>query len=267
MDTVFITFGAGRTGWRKASKRLTREAAATSLFSSIHCLDVDWLRSWDPEIYQIVETFRRNKMYRGFGYWTWKPAVLTWADLLFPHSQILYMDAGSHIDASPKQIQVFSSLLKDSIKSGGLAWHLPDHSDEAWTKRELIDLLNPPQHILKSNQVQSGFIMLPPSRQRTSLAKEWRDLASLEEGFYFSDELWHVQSKLFVEHRHDQSNLSLLWKKYDLVSRDDLTDPSNIGNFPIIAARNNSTAPLDQQFKFKTSAYTDLFIDKILMRR
>ena len=160
MDTVLITFGAGRTGWLKASNRLAKEARATGLFSSVHCLGADWLQSWDPEIYEIGQTFRRNGKYRGFGYWTWKPALLSWADLLFPNSQILYMDAGSHIDSSPEQIRAFKEILDESQINGGLAWHLPNHSDEAWTKRELIDLLIPPHLDTESAQVQSGFVAL-----------------------------------------------------------------------------------------------------------
>lgn len=268
MDNVFITFGAGRTGWLKASKRLSKEATATGLFSSVYCLGVDWLQSWDTEIYEIAQSFRQKGKYRGFGYWTWKPALLNWADLFFPNSQIIYMDAGCHIDSKPHQISIFQHLLEESKTNGGLAWHLPNHSDISWSKREVIEFIKPNQKDIYRDQVWAGFIALPPSAQRLSFARDWRDMALVEQGFYFSDELIFEQDVTFVEHRHDQSAFSLLWKKYDFISCSDQTDPNNLGTFPIIAARNNTSINLASSLSSRRfHAYTDLLTDIVFRKK
>ena len=57
--TIFVTFGAGRTGWKQASRRLVGEAKKTQLFSSVFNLNENWLEQNDPKIYEIVKKFQR----------------------------------------------------------------------------------------------------------------------------------------------------------------------------------------------------------------
>lgn len=237
--TIFVTFGAGRTGWKQASRRLVGEAKKTQLFSSVFNLNENWLEQNDPKIYEIVKKFHRNGFYRGFGYWVWKPAVLHWVKENNPNCNVLYMDAGSHLDQRPDHIAKLGNLLEKKGKNG-LAWHLPHNNDVAWTKKELIIRLNPSKIILNSPQVQSGFIYLPWINTPQNFTTTFRQFALEKDGFFFSDELCVDQDAAFVEHRHDQSVFSILWKLNGMYSKSDKTYPENINNFPIIAARNNT---------------------------
>ena len=171
----------------------------------------------------------------------WKPAILYWALKQFPNEHIVYIDAGYHILSSPYVDPNFETVLKTAEDNGALAFNLPGHNDVQWTKSDLIKVLQPSQETLIANQVQAGFISLPPSRERTLLISNWRDLSLIKSGFYFTDESEMIQSSGFIEHRHDQSALSLLWKGLNLYSEEDKTYPTIDNRFPILASRDNTS--------------------------
>jgi len=240
LDNIFVTFGAGRSGWIGAAKRITAEAEKTGLFGFCFNLDENWLKTWDPTIYEIGLNLRKNQPPRGFGYWTWKPSVLLWAHLNFPNHQIVYVDAGSEFRFSQVELDNLHAALLCALKNKGLAFSLPNFPEEKWTKKDVIEKLSVPKHHLQSGQVQSGFLVLPPILERIDLLSRWRSLALEKNGFYFTDEVLLKSSDLFIENRHDQSILSCLWKEINLTSKSDLTDPSVYSDFGLIASRNNS---------------------------
>jgi hypothetical protein len=266
--TILVTFGAGRTGWRLAAKRLSNEGICSGIFDTVCALDENWLRNWDDPIYRNVLNIRRLQGTRGFGYWCWKPSVLLWADLHFPSHQILYIDAGSQISTSNKKDKVLKEWLETSWETEGLAWTLLDHSEEEWTKREIFSRLDISVESQKTFQVQSGFICLPPDNNRRHFLAEWRKIALEEGGFYFTDELREKQSSIFIENRHDQSVFSCLWKQYSKRQVMDVTGPEMIEKSPVVALRNNSALSLPaNDFHKKINLYSNLVWDKVLFRK
>ena len=234
-----MTFAAGRRGWNQAGLRICEQARRTQLFSEVILLDSNWLKEYDSQIYEIVMKFRSSRYFRGFGYWIWKPAVLKWIRNQYPLSEILYMDAGSHIETTKNFVSSLSELLQ-KYQNNGLAWSLPNNFEISWTKQELISRLKSDTFSINSGQVQSGFIFLPPHEKSKNFIESFYQLACEKDGFYFSDEQTVAQDPLFIEHRHDQSVFSLLWKKYQFDTRIDETYPENLGYFPIVATRNNT---------------------------
>jgi hypothetical protein len=268
MRRILVTFGDGRTGWKNASRRLLREARATDLFEWQLNLDLKWLRIQDPESSRLITLLRENKKYRGFGYWIWKPSILHWAHKNFPNSHIVYVDAGSHLRSDEGHQKTLESTLIRAENFGSLAWDLPKHNEIQWTKSEAIALLDPPFEHLLSNQVQGGYISIPPSKNRKEFTEQWREISLLLDGFYFTDELRSPQSPEFKEHRHDQSILSLLWKQYQFYSEEDKTFPSIENDFPIISSRNNTSLKINSDLKrLQARRYFDLSIDKVLGRK
>ena len=241
MKNIFVTFGDGTKGWIDARKRIVREAKKAELFETHIGLDDKWLKEWAPDAFKIMRDFSIQNNRRGHGYWIWKPALLLWADKLFPKHQILYVDAGSSFNIESETARyTLNNWLELSYKNGGQAWQLSANKEKYWTKRELVDYLSPPQRHLESGQIQSGYIALPPSKSRRKLLESWYQVASLHGGILLSDTLFLEQISGFVEHRHDQSILSLLWKDMDFPLAQDLTSPDLFPNSPILATRNNS---------------------------
>ena len=266
VETIFVSFGAGRTGWRKAAKRIAQEAKATGIFSKVISLDEAWLKSCDPSIYKIVKRFHAQKFYKGFGYMSWEPAVLYWARKTYPNATLLYMDSGFHIEKNPKLVSKFEEVLQKNSELG-LAWRLPFHPEISWSKKELITKLSPPEKLLQSGQIQSGFIYIPNADKNVEFIERWRDLAMEKSGFYFSDELETIQNPEFIAHRHDQSSFSILWKLLGFGVQDDLTYPENLSNYPIVAMRNNTALSATSNNKVRDLARTvDIIKDKVLRR-
>lgn len=238
-SNIFVTFGAGRTGWLKAAKRITSEARDTRLFANCFNLGESWLRTWDSEVHVISQDLRERLGPRGFGYWTWKPSVLYWADKYFPNHQIVYVDAGSEFSRKPAS-SALKKYLDDAVITGGLAWQLKSHPEISWTKRELIEYLNLNGDQIQSDQIQSGFICLAPSADRTHFIEEWRNIALERKGFYFNDEIELEPHAEFIENRHDQSSFSCLWKRYDFpyLTTESIEEYSK--DFGVNALRNNT---------------------------
>lgn len=266
INTAFITFGAGRTGWRQAAKRISREARAIEIFSEVISLDENWLKEFSPKSYTIIKQFQSRNLHRGFGYWIWKPLVLKWAMQQYPNLNILYMDSGSHIDQNLLQITKLKNLLLEN-SNNGLAWAL-NHKEVAWSKRELVLRINPTEKILQSEQVQAGFIYVPNNDLANEMINFWNKLAVERNGFYFSDEIEVTQTNSFISHRHDQSAFSMLWKLYEFGLKDDITYIENLKNFPIIQARNNTRVSATSSHAIiGTVRNINLLQDKLLRRR
>jgi len=267
VNTVFISFGAGRTGWRHAVQRISKEARMTKLFSETISLDEGWLKDVEPEIYKNIQRFHAHNFYKGFGYMTWKPAVLKWAKQQYPNANILYMDSGSHIDNSQKQIDLLKKLLSENADRG-LAWKLPFHQEISWTKKELLIKLAPSKDILQTGQIQSNFIYIPNTSLSNELLHRWNHLAVEKKGFYFSDELEINQNPEFIAHRHDQSAFSILWKMLGFGVMDDMTYPENLGNYPVVAMRNNTGfSATSSNRKLAATRNFNVVKDRILRRR
>ena len=262
--SIFVTFGAGRSGWIGAAKRITAEAQKTGLFEFCFNLDEEWLKTWDPEIYKIGLILRKNHPPRGFGYWTWKPSVLLWAHLNFPSFQIVYVDAGSEFFSAG--VHLLGKDLEESLHSGGLAFNLPGHPDICWTKKDLLERLQVSDIDSKTDQVQSGFICLPMSKKRNSLLTDWRNIAIDQNGFYFTDELRSISDHRFREHRHDQSALSCLWKRHGIPQKTDSSFPNHDNSYGLQAKRNNSRLKHDSRFR-NFVKYLYLLGDILVIRR
>jgi hypothetical protein len=268
VDRIFVTFGDGRTGWINAAKRLTLEAKRSRLFTHHFNLNLEWLMNQDLQSSLTTWNLRKSGGHRGFGYWVWKPAIVYRLSLLYPKSHIVYVDAGSHIRHRPHEVASLEKTLTRSELHGSLAWNLPQHNELQWTKMEVRELLSPSNESLRSNQVQSGFISLPANNARKKLLRNWRDIAITSNGFFFTDELTFKQDSEFIEHRHDQSVLSLLWKESNLYTEVDLSVPINGNTFGLISSRNNTGLPITTNQKIRqTSRYFDLAYDLLLRRK
>jgi hypothetical protein len=264
---IFITFGAGRNGWKRAAKRLSKQAEKGQRFKEIINLNSTWLRNEDREIYELVSQIMNRCGNRGFGYWAWKPALLNWAACVYPDSPILYIDAGSNLDFDDSLGEIFDAHLSQAQNRETFAWALRNHSEFEWTKKELIQEFNLNDIQLRSSQIQSGYIYLAASKSRLDFVRSYREIALRKNGFLLTDEISLPQHYKFIEHRHDQSVLSLLWKSFGFYSEDDKTEPKNLHFYPIIAMRNNTSASAYAPRLFrKTLAYQDLALDALFSK-
>ena len=163
---------------------------------------------------------------RGRGYWLWKPYILlkTLVENTEDGDLLMYQDAGAHIirDAGP-----LLKLCQDS-KYGILMFYLT-LLEHHYTKRDAFVLMDmDDRQVHKTLQRLASFLVIRRNCMSLQFLMEW--LAYASDARILTD----MENKMgkknfpeFKEHRHDQSVLSLLSKKWGLEA---FRTPSQFGN-------------------------------------
>jgi hypothetical protein len=247
MRIRLVTFSDGSHALRAAGRRLVREADSTGWFDhpSEHWT-LETLRTKVPDFYFKHHKFMRDHR-KGFGYWIWKPAILSY---LFDHLEddeiVLYLDAGCQLNSIEDSKLRFQQYIEICRARDLLVVQLPDDlPDAAWTKRSTLDALDPDKAFRNTGQIQSTLVFAIKSEKSQRVVEKW--LTNCVDSNYSlvldpSDD--DFQNTGFKDHRHDQSILSLIVKSEGIVPIKDETwfSPNweNGLNFPIWAMRNRT---------------------------
>ena len=183
----------------------------------------------DKDIAKDKNFYNKNKELlsckRGNGYWVWKPYIIyKTLQLLQKKDVLIYCDVDTiFIDNVKPVIDCMNHNKKDLLVFD------TNHLEYRYTKYELFNAFDLTENkFQESRQRLSGFNIWKPTVFNIDLAKEWlyyNQKANLVNDINnYSNPHFH---KEFIEHRHDQSILSLLTKKYNIES---FRDPSNWGN-------------------------------------
>jgi hypothetical protein len=253
LKVKLVTFSDGSLGLRAAGKRLVRQADATGWFQypSEHWT-LKTLRAKMPEFMAEHESFMKNST-RGLGLWLWQPAILSYlVERLEEDEAILLLDAGCQLNRTRESDRRFKEYLNFCAANDMLLMQLADKSfgfndltDVAWTKRSVLDVLDPLSTFRHTNQIQSGIIFAIKSAKSEEVSKKWLDYCIKSQYSYLIDpSQGDPQSEAFNQHRFAQSILSLTAKSEGIVPLADETYfyPNwNDGlSFPIWAMRNRS---------------------------
>lgn len=163
---------------------------------------------------------------RGAGYWLWKPyIILKYLKQLKQEDFLIYTDSGmlfvecidSLLDIEKNNIEKFGMLFTETTQwiPEGPPWKAPP--EYMWTKRDtfiLTDTDNP--NITHSTQLNAAFLIAKPCEKSINFLEEWihfgADIRAITD---IGNCLGEKNYEGFVEHRHDQSIMSVLAKKYN----------------------------------------------------
>jgi hypothetical protein len=243
-----VTFGGGSEVWNRSRARLEFEATRSGAFSSVQAFSPDDIRSELPSFWQHHRSFlERNP--RGFGYWIWKPAIVAHAlsNLGSKESGVVYVDAGCTINlGNPIARERLARYEEMSQESGGLFFRLSDgNTHERYTKSGVIQALNGESFLGQSLFAATAFFIQGGQKQ-LGFINEWQNQLTRDDYALVRDsESIDLESDSFVEHRHDQSVLSLLLERENFSKIDDETyfSPNwrrDGKEYPIWASRNKS---------------------------
>jgi hypothetical protein len=157
-----------------------------------------------------MTSISRQGFGRGFGYWRWKPAVISSALATSSADFVLYLDAGCELNQSLGGSARIMEYLEMAAEHGVLLMQQESHAD-AWCKAETLEQLGVPQsHASKVPMLVAGVLLVRVSNQPT-IIDEWRESSRLLDGLLFDDR-WDPtrQDSAFQDHRHDQAVLSVL---------------------------------------------------------
>lgn len=204
---------------------------------------------------------------KGFGYWSWKPEVISQAlRELNDGDFLLYADAGCHLNQlGAARLRTYGAWLANSSNDllafqyrplgtaprGFPVDAMPVITDREYTKMEVRHFFEkrfsrPPE--VTSPAVAAGIVLIRKSAESTDFIEMWRELM-WENPDLITDSLNPtVQDSAFIEPRHDQSIFSLLMKHYggETVSayetwipkqKGKKTDWKPLRDYPILAKR------------------------------
>jgi hypothetical protein len=160
---------------------------------------------------------------RGAGYWMWKPFVIKKAlELINDNDILMYSDSGISFIKNIDEIVT----IMDNTDEKLLLFELDDiHPNKRWTKRDcfvLMGLDNEPY--LSQNQLLASYILMRKNKFVIKFIDEWLHYAKDYRVITDSSNECGLPNYLeFVDHRHDQSILSLLGRKYKIKNIPDVS--------------------------------------------
>lgn len=185
--------------------------------------------SYSPESYKNSDFYKNNSYIlnqkRGHGYWLWKPwIILETLNKMKDGEFLIYADSGSFI------ISDVMPLIKHCKKNKGILVFENEHQyiNLHWTKKIVFQIMGADSdEYWYHTQADAAFLVLQKSKYTVKFIKKW--LESCTNPMLLTDEQSQIENPAcFVDHRHDQSILSILAQKHNLSF---FRSPSQYGNY------------------------------------
>ena len=119
-------------------------------------------------------------------------------------------------EINEKGLERFLWYIEETKNKGNLFFYLEDkHTDKKWNKMDTIKKIQVDENLLEEPQVISGAFFIKKNKENMLLFKEWYDIC---QDYQMISDMPSIEKNFdeFIEHRHDQSVLSLLVKKYNM---------------------------------------------------
>ena len=234
--TYFITFANNCCNNSKIKAVKSARNPGGFDFATVHDLN------------SLSQGFRRTHQFilrqkRGSGYWIWKPYVIlkTLVENMANGDLLMYQDAGAYF------IRNAGPLLKlcQDMEKGILVFHTR-FLEKQFSKRDAFILMDMDDgRVYETFQRLASFLVVRRNCQSLQFVMEW--LAYSSDPRILTDmdnQMGKGNLAGFAENRHDQTVLSLLSKKWDLL---ELRDPSQYGD-------------IEGSYKFAAGPYSQLIM-------
>lgn len=205
---ILVSFADKR--YKGSLKRLERQTNsypfdARYFLTEDDCLTKGYWKSLKPWLYR-----------RGFGYWSWRPAIVKQIFTKMDNGDILFwMDAGLFWNDTPIANARFAEYVSKLNGEEDLLLFEQTTIEQEWTKGDVLQELGVyyNRDICESHQFYGGIFMVKKTQNTCQLFETLEDLYSIKKEL-ITDKRSSVPNKLgFREHRHDQSIFSVLAKQ------------------------------------------------------
>lgn len=222
---------------------------------------IDKVFSYTEEMLKETDFYKKNKDIlinkRGAGYWVWKPYVILMAmDEISKGDILFYVDAGVEV------IGDVNLLAELCVKNDGILLFNAVNKNKHWTKRDCFKGMGADWYrFWEAPQAMGGYQVYQKSDKALDFIKEYLRYVQVK---HFVDDSPSVTANLdgFIEHRHDQSILSILAIKYNIKL---YRNPSQGGNHLKKEELRVKGEILNQQYSDKpdlNSDYPQIFFNK-----
>jgi hypothetical protein len=240
-----VSFGSHRK-WHYALKRLAKQVQRLDL-------NLVFLTYGEKELKQLKEwvdiTSFITQHSQGYGLWLWKPLIIQ--DALDKNKDalgVIYLDAGCELNVNHISKQRFKEYLDLALREHLLVFEM-NLLEYNYTSHEVINRIYP--NLLEDHkQISAAVIFVKNSIKARKIIKMWHELITENDnanliGKVYKTILEKDTSKpALISHRNDQSILSLVLRKLNIITIPDETywapDWKNLGkNYPIWVTRNH----------------------------
>lgn len=176
----------------------------------------------DIDDYFKVKNAHILNQHRGSGYWIWKPYFILKKLLEIEEGDILCYNDSKYLWL--KNIRQFESDVLTG-KNIGVYKNKPNepcYLEKEFTKFDSFALMNINHennfrdNVMNTNQVWAGFILLRKTFNPIRFVSEWLTYVQDQRIVTDSRSIFGPENSSFRDHRHDQSVLSLLCKKWGI---------------------------------------------------
>lgn len=213
MKKFFISFAD--TSLTPSLKRIEEQAYQMQIFDKILIYNEKRVPKFIKN--RIKYVIKQTGSKRGYGYWCWKPALINFIlkNEMSNGDLLLYCDAGC--DLNPKNREKLIEYFELTRKNDILVSQFENgkYCDFYWSKADSIKLFEDKisKVKLEQGQIQGGILFLVANQYTRMIINSWESLLSESNVHYFDDSSSILPNHTgFLEHRHDQSILSLLLK-------------------------------------------------------
>lgn len=223
MKKIFLSFADSRMA--NSLKRIKKQAHGIGVYDEVMiCNELDL----DQQFRAAMSSYLQPAI-RGFGYWSWKPAIILQALQKMNDGDVLqYTDAGCHLNKngisrlmdyfdmaqnSPCGILAFQGIPPQGLLEYDGRDLLP-LEEYKWTKGDLLDFfkVRGNEEIIYTPTITAGVIFIKKCEKSVSIINEWKSVFLKD--FSLADDSPSAAPNLpgFIEHRHDQAIFSIICK-------------------------------------------------------
>lgn len=205
-----ITFGTDYL-YKNQKIRFKKQATDIDFFDNIIIEDEKTIK---PLLKEHENFIINNK--KGYGYWIWKPIIIkNQLEKMSENDILFYLDCGSSIIDNNDKLNEYINILKDKEI---IVFENADYKIKRYIKTNLINEFNITDDILETYQIDGGCIILKNSKRTKEFIDEWIKYMIKDNYQLLNDDLLNLsQNEQFIEHRHDQSILTVLARQKDYI--------------------------------------------------
>ncbi len=220
---TYINYASG--DFLKAQKYSLNKALKLGCVDEVFCYTFSDI---DTKFQNDNKEILNNK--KGGGYWLWKPYfILKSLHEIKDGDFLFYCDTGAYPTGN-------LSILCDELNAIGqdiMGFSLP-LVEKQWTKQDLIKKMGcNSREYTETPQILASYILIRKTEKSIKFFEEYLSMSSSIDNI--KDIEPSEEKGDCIEHRHDQSIFSLLYKKNNLIP---FRDPSQFGSHPHLFFRN-----------------------------
>jgi hypothetical protein len=233
---LLLTAGFGSADMNAAAERVRGQALSLGIFDRVLAFGDSDLEAACPNVYKKYREFL-SPSHKGFGYFSWKVELVSSAleGKFGDYDGVVWVDAGCEIYNSLWTRFRLRMWMKRAIKEGVFAYTL-NTPEQDFTKKALFDFFPNLNREDRSPQFQATWFILHGDRGRL-IASEWIRIALLDISTLDLSTSPGGEVDSFVEHRFDQSILSLTLKENGVLPQIYVPAGGNTGLLSLIRAK------------------------------